>query len=406
MAWTPVDNSGNYPELMLEWAPTTQPTDAAQTYVDITDRLRDWSWGYGRNDELARFEAGTGTVILDNSDRAFDPTFDAGAWFGNIKPRRMFRLRYRYSGVTYPGFVAYARGFPQTYVAGGQDKLVKVDLVDAFAIMQGVDLVVGFSRPAELSGERIAAVLDAVGIPAALRDLDAGTVTVGAFEVTSAGTSGLDHAKSIAIDSEFGQLFVAKDGRVTFHDYVRRLNAASLHSFTDAAGAALGYGLDFAPNYDETYLWNYVRVTGADGEDTVQLAEDAASQDDYHILTKPISTELVSGSDVMQVAQRWVLKYAQPEKRAASIQLHGAGSPTARWPVVLDLEVSDRVTVTTFAGSADPDALPLNVEAIRHSCKPGGPWTTSLATSPADTHTYLELNHATFGELDDIYALA
>lgn len=407
MAFTNVlPGSTRYPEIRLRWAPTTQPTDASQTFTDITDRWRGWDWGYGRNDELARFEAGTGSVLLDNSDRALDPSFNAGTWFGNIKPRKVFELVAKWATVEHPVFVAYARGFPQSYPAAGFDSVVKVDLVDAFAILQGVDLVIGFTRGAELTGARITAVLDAIGVPAALRDIDAGTVIVDAITIDSPGTSGLDHAKQIAIDSEGGQLFVAKDGKVTFHDYDRRLSGSSAHTFTDAAGATLGYGLGFEPAFDETYLWNYIRATGALGDETAQVTEDTASQDDYFKLTKTISTQLVSGSDVKQVADRYALRYAQPELRAPALSMQGAGSPTARWPVILDLEVSDRITVTRFTGAADPMSLVQNVEGIRHSCTPGGPWMTSVATSPADTREYFTLNHATLGELNSGNALA
>lgn len=401
MAFTSVlPRSNLYPEIRLRWAPTSQPTDTTPTFVDITDRWREWSWGYGRNDELARFEAGTGQVLLANADRALDPSFNAGPWFGNIKPRRMFELVARWAGVEYPIFVAYARGFPQTWPSAGFDSIVKVDLVDAFAILQGVDLVIGFTRPAELTGARIAAVLDAIGVPAALRDIDPGTVVVDAINVESAGTSGLDHAKQTAIDSEGGQLFVAKDGKVTFHDYDRRLNAANLHSFSDAKGAPLGYGPGFAPAFDETYLWNYVRATGAAGDTTAHVTEDVGSQDDYHKLTRTVSTQLVSGSDIQQVADRLALRYAQPELRAPALSLIGAAAPAARWPVILGLEVSDRLTVTRFAGSADPMSLVQTVEGVRQSCRPGGPWTTSVVTSPADTRTYMVADHVSLGLSD------
>jgi hypothetical protein len=398
--WVEVIAGGSYPTVRLEWAPTTQPTDATQAWEDITDRLREWGWGYGRNDELARFEAGSGHVLLDNRDRNLDPSYDAGQWFGNIKPRRMFRLRYTWDSTVYPGFVAYSRGYPQTYPAAGYDAVVRVDLVDAFAILQGVDLIVGFTRPAELAGARIEAVLDAIGVPAALRDIDPGTVTVDAIEVTTSGTSGLDHAKAVAIDSEMGQLFVAKDGRVTFHDYSRRLNAASTHTFTDDPADDLRYGLDFEPAWDETYLTNYVRVTGAAGDVAAATAEDTASQDDYFLLTKTLSTQLVSGSDVQQVADRYVFRYAEPELRLPSVSFTGAGSPDSRWPVLLDLEVSDRATFERFATGADPMVLVQNIEGVRHVCRPGGPWTLTVPTSPADTSTYMGTGDPTRGLSD------
>jgi hypothetical protein len=406
MAFTNVlPGSGKYPDIRLRWAPTSQPTDASQTYVDITDRLRSWAWEYGRKDEVGQFEAGNGHVVLDNSDRALDPSLNAGAWFGNIKPRRVFEIVARWNAVEYPICVAYARGFPQSYPSAGFDKVVKVDLVDAFAILQGVDLVIGFTRPEELSGDRIEAVLDAIGVPAGLRDIDPGTVTVAAIDVDSPGTSGLAHAKAVAVESEMGQLFVAKDGKVTFHDYSRRLNGTVAHAFTDNPSGTLRYGIGVEPDFDEAYLWNYIRAAGAAGNDAALVAEDSASQDDYFILTKTISTQLVSGSEIQQVADRFALRYAQPELRAPALPLSGARSPSAMWPVLLGLEVSDQVSVEVFATSSDPMLLTQNVEGIRHSCVPGGPWVTSVPTSPADTNEYLELNDATLSELDDDYAL-
>lgn len=401
MAFVPVlAGSRAYPELRLRWAPTTKPTAVSQTFVDISERLRDWSWGYGRNDELGTFDAGMGFVVLDNSDRALDPTFNAGPWYGNIKPRKVFELVAKWAGVEYPVFYAYARGYPQSWPHSGFDNAVKVNLVDAFGVLQGVDLVVGFTRSIESSGSRITAILDTIGVPVALRDLDPGTVRVGAISVTSAGTSGLDHARSIAIDSEMGQLFVAGDGKVTFHDYARRLNATNQHTFSDRPGALLSYGTTFEADFDETYLWNFVRVTGSAGDDTAQTAKNAASKDDYFELAKSVATQLVSGSDIQQVADRYAGRYAQPEQRAPKLPLNGANRPAAMWPVILGLKPSDRITVERFATSTDPMILVQNVEGIRHVCKPGGPWTTEVATSPADVRTYLRLDHATLGKLD------
>lgn len=407
MAFTPVlPGSVNYPEVLLEWAPTSKPTDASQTWVDITTRLRDWEWGYGRNDELARFEAGTGYVLLDNRDRALDPTFNASPWFGNIKPRKMFRLRYRYNSIIYPGFVAYARGFPQQWPAAGADSIVKVDLVDAFAILQGIDLVTGFTRGVERSDLRIAAVLDAVGIPAALRDLDVGAVDVAALTVTDTGTSGLDHARSVAADAEFGTLFVAKDGKVTFHNRGRRLNASSLWTFTDNPGGLRRYAPDMEPAFDETYLWNYLTVAGPHVDDVAATSSDAASELDYHTVVRPVSSPLANFNDRQALADYEIDLYAQPSLRAPSLPLQGASSPALMWPAILDLEVSDRVTVDRFATSADPMSFVQNVEGIRHTCRPGGPWLTTVATSPADATAYWQLEVSGKSELDNTTVVA
>lgn len=406
MSFTPVvPGSAAYPDVMLEWAPTTQPTAASQTYVDITSRLRDWSWGYGRNDELSQFNPGTGYVLLDNSDRKLDPSYAAGTWYGNIKPRKAFRLQYRYGGVTYPGFVAYAKGFPQQWPAAGYDNVVRVDLVDAFALLQGLDLVTGFTRPVETSDARIAAVLDAVGVPAGLRALDAGSATVAAISVTASGTSGLDHARSVAADSEFGALFVAKDGKVTFHNRQRRLNASSLYTFTDQPGAALQYGFGLEPAWDDVYLWNYFRVTGPGVDDVAATSTDAAATLDYYPIVRSVSSQLDKFNDRQALADYQKLLYAQPALRALSLPLNGAVNPATMWPTILSLEVSQRATIKRFA-TGTPMTLVQNVEGIRHSCKPGGPWLTTVPTSPADTNAYWQLEVAGKSELNNTTAVA
>lgn len=587
MGWTNVlPGSTRYPDILLEWAPTTAPTAATPLWEDITDLLRGWSWSYGRNDELARFEAGNGSVLLDNRDRLFDPSFDGGDatnvipnggsstsldagsnWvpFGfigtltrdnaqskfsqwamkfvgaggasgtegpvtgtmspaaastaytqsayiysaaggaqvvlqasfytaatmlvntiatgtvtlvagwnrltvsgtsgalvtkaetriksmsaasqtfwvdgvqletgtaatryietdgaassrlatNIKPRRMFRLQARYAGSIYGIFVGYAVGFPQSYPGGGFDNVVQVPLVDAFAVMQGIDLTVGYSAPEQKAATRIKELLVEIGF-STLKSVIDGDSLVGTFahtptprvaaleEVATPGTSSLDHLKAVA-ESAGGQFFVSPSGGfVTFHCYDRRLNQASIHTFSDDPSATLRYESGIDPAYDLTYLWNTVRVTGAGGEDSVETTDDLTSQGEYHIISKPISTLLVSGSDIKQLADRTILRYSEPEQRAAALPLQGANNPSAMWPAILGLRVSDRITIERFATSTDPMTLIQNVEGVSHTCPRGGPWKTTIRTSPADTNTYLELDDGVTNELDNGYML-
>lgn len=197
--------------MILEWAPTSPPSSEAPTWVDITDRLYEWEWSYGRNDESGEFEAGDGYVILNNRDRAFDPLNTAGAWFGNIKPRRKFRMRCTWNAVTYPVFFAHARSFPQQY-PGELDKRVRIDLADALAILKAVDLeALGFNRPEERSDQRIAAVLDEADIPLAERNLATGTIDVPATIFDVALGAAQDHAQRVA-GSEASPLWVSRSG--------------------------------------------------------------------------------------------------------------------------------------------------------------------------------------------------
>lgn len=202
-----------WPTMTLEWAPTSPPSSETPTWVDITSRLYSWEWSYGRNDESGEFEAGQGSVVLNNRDRAFDPLNTAGPWYGNVKPRRKFRMRCTWNAVTYPVFLAHSRGYPQES-PGELDKRVTIHLADGLALLNAVDLnVVGFNRPAERTDTRLNAVLDEADIPLAERNFGTGTFEVPPSTTGDPGTA-QKHATEISV-SEGSALFVSRLGKVT-----------------------------------------------------------------------------------------------------------------------------------------------------------------------------------------------
>ncbi len=400
----------DYPGFTLEWAPTSQPTVGGQTYEDITDRVREWGWRWGRNDELGEFEPGSGYLLLDNRDRAFDPYNPDGPWYGNVKPRRAFRLSATVGTSNYVIFVGYARGFPQQWPASGFDSVVRVELTDYMAVFATFELPVGFTRPAELSGARIEAVLDAVGAP--YRAISPGTVTIEALTVETAGTTALQHMRDCARD-EFGQFF-DRNGVMVFHDRAVRLGLGStffpLYDYADARGvlASARYDNRFELEYDDTYLLNKARVDAADPQlGAAGLAEDTASRADYWTVTKTIPSHLADPYDRQALAEYHVLRYKQPEYRVPRLEFQLGGQDTEQEQKhILAATVSDPITVTRYADPDDPiggDPVVLNqvVEGGEHSYRPGGTWVVSLATSPGDTRTYWTLEDPVYGALDN-----
>ncbi len=200
-----------WPTMILEWAPTNAPSDEVPTWVDITTRLREWEWQYGRNDETGEFEPGQGYVVVDNRDRAFDPTNTGGTWYGNIKPRRKFRMQCTWNAVTYPVFFAHARAYPQEYPSE-VNKVVRVELADALALLNTVDLeAIGFNRPVERSDERLEAVLDAVGIPDSERNIDTGTYYAPQTDDVADLGSAEQHVTEV-VASEASPIWVSRSG--------------------------------------------------------------------------------------------------------------------------------------------------------------------------------------------------
>ena len=85
---------------------------ASNTWDDITDYVISFSTRRGRSDALGRMEAGSATLVLDNSDRAFAPLYLSSPFYPNIKPMKKIRMRATYSAVTYDLFVGFVTGWP------------------------------------------------------------------------------------------------------------------------------------------------------------------------------------------------------------------------------------------------------------------------------------------------------
>lgn len=405
-----------YPTVQLQWAPTTQPTVGTQTYVDITTRLREWGWSFGRNDELGEFQPGSGYVVLDNRDRALDPSNTAGTWYGNIKPRRAFMLEAQVNGATETIFTAYSRGYPQSWPSSGQDALVRIDLIGRMAFLETFELPVGFSRSAELTGARVGAVLDAIGFSSAAkyRIVDTGTVTMAAFDVTDAGSSALTHIRECA-KAEFGEAYDNGE-RFYFKDRHARLTSAGTFdpfsadfTFTDTAGTTIRYDTTFEPAYDDTYLWNSIVVDGPDpSTDTAGTASGGTTSiADYYSLSKSLSTQLAYEPDRTALAQYYALRYAQPQLRAPALQCEvGAQTTSDNRQRLIAMAIDSQVAIKRFNSGGTVMTLNQYVEGVAQTCRPGGPWWVQIATSPADTNTYWTLQTSTYGTLDSVNVIA
>lgn len=121
----------------IEFSPTTAPGQTP-VWQDITDDVRSVSIRRGKQRQLDRFETGTCTIVLDNRDRKYDPTYSGSPfWNGtdsNITPMRMFRVRGQYADKTYYRFTGFATAFRQEYDISNREAVCVVELEDAFKI--------------------------------------------------------------------------------------------------------------------------------------------------------------------------------------------------------------------------------------------------------------------------------
>jgi len=291
------------------------------SFKDITSKIKDVTITRGKNRDLDRFSAGALSVVLDNEDRSFDPLYSAGPYFGDIIPRRDVR-------VTVDGVRQYTGVIDDwnfEYDPSGESRAQLV-AADDFTVLARQALTAGTATP-ESSGDRVTAVLDMESVQWLKgRNIDVGASTLGA-DVFDGNV--LEYLRKVEL-SEQGALFISKTGDLTFRG---RLDATptsgSLITFADN-GTGIPY-TRVAVNYGTELLLNTIQVESGAG---VAMALNETSRTQYGVIETSLDTLVSTTSQLQNLADFNVKKYADPEYRIGSIGMN-----------IDTLSVSDRATV-------------------------------------------------------------
>jgi hypothetical protein len=376
---------------------STEFTLSGDRFFDITPRLVTTQVRRGKIQALDRIDAGVVSIVVDNSDRQFDPLFENGPYFGQLIPRRSVRI----TANDQPVFVGFIDDFDIQYEPGVQS-VVRIDVSDAFSVLANSALE-EFTPDSELSGERINTVLDLpeVDWPAELRDLDVGNTLMLDADVEE-GTGVLEYLQLVA-DSEFGTLFLAKDGKVTFRARNAVPNTPDL-VFSDEVEEGLYTGIQFADVnivYGSENLYNRISISNADIFPEEAFAEDADSQVLFGPRAYNASNLLVQEPEELQFLADFLLaKYKEPQYRFETVTVVMDTLNTENQNKVLDLEIGDIVLVR-FEPSDIPPAIEqyCRIIGINHDWSPGSK-NISFALERLDFAIFI-LDDPVLGVLDD-----
>lgn len=386
-------------EISIDFAHGPLTALASNTWTDITAYVFSFTTRRGRSDALGRMEAGTATVVLDNSDRRFDPTFTTSPYYPNVVPMRKIRIRATYAAVTYDLFVGHVSSWPPDW-PGGLIGTTTIQCVDAFTFFASVKLNGAYAS--EYCNWSIDTWLTNIGWPAADRTLysAASQIQAGTFVNTQA----LSHFQNVA-DVEGGQFFMGADGKATFHDrYYRLTNSLTPGStFSDVLGGSFPF-LRVTSSYDDTAIWNEARVTRTGG--TEQVATDATSQAAYFTRTLTRSLPLLNDADALSLAQYLVGLYAFPIYRHTSITLDGNMDDNL-WPHMFTRQIGDRISIVQRPPPVGATiTLDSYIESVSHTVTArddGTYWETTFGLSSAEGtagSSFWVLENTTFGVLD------
>ena len=375
----------------------TSFTLGGERFFDISDRLIGTSVSRGKNQALDRIDAGTSSIVVDNSDRHFDPLYPNGPYFGQLIPRRTVRITCN----NQPVFLGSIDDFDIVYAPSNRSQ-VRIDVSDAFSTLTNSGLE-EFTPTAQLSGARVNAVLDRpeVDWPADEREIDTGNSTMlGAL--VAEGTSVLEYLQLVS-NSEFGDLFIGKDGKVVFRERNAVPNTPNL-VFTDEVVAGVYQGIQFASVnnvYGSENLYNRILISNAASPALEASANDADSQTVYGPRSYSQSNLLVASQSELQFLADYLLaRFKEPQYRFEAVTVVMDTLSTVNQDAVLDLEIGDIVLIR-FEPSDIPPAIEqyCRIIGINHDWNPASK-NISFALERLDFAIFI-LDDAVLGVLDD-----
>jgi len=342
--------------------------------LDIAPYVQEARISRGRTDQFSAFSAGTLSLRLLNNDRRFDPLNESSPYYDATTDRSGVVPRRKVT-VTADGeslFVGRIVDVDVEYEPSpsGQDRsTATLQVADDFQILANTSTQTATTPASELSGARVSFLLDLAEVDyPATRDIDTGTVTLGAFAIEE-NTNAVNYLQRIA-QAEGGLCFIARDGDLTFVDRTSTAFSNPVASFSDAGGGLAYQSLSI--RYGSEILFNKVVVT-PEGL-APQVANDASSQTTFGIQTLTITDSLLgSTAQALALAEDLVEQFAQPEYRFDGMRLLINDKTAANRLKILQLEIGDQIGITRTFASGTPLTVTdtYQVQKIDHSISPG-----------------------------------
>jgi hypothetical protein len=377
--------------------------DSPTAIADVTSTVQAVNINRGRNANTDQFQAGTCSVRIADVDGNFNPANTASIYYPNVIPNRKLIVSATdtTTGISYNLFSGYIVSYD--YVQAnlvGEVSYCTLNCTDGFRVlnMANVSTVAGTSA-GQLSGARVNALLDAVGWPSSMRDVDSGQQTL----LNDPGTTRQALAALQTVElSEYGAFYMDTAGNATFQD--RALTSSSIGS-TPTVFADDGSGIDYAQAkwvLNDALIYNDASIT-ATGLAT-QTASDATSIATYFTHSYK-QTDLLMDSTT--AAKDYALAYVASRKdtsiRCDAITLKDLNSDgyTAGVAAALDLDYFDTITVKSTQPAATGTSTlnkTLQIFGVSHAITVET-WRTTFTTLEPIIDSFI-LNSALYGILD------
>ena len=371
--------------------------DAVPVIVDVSNVINSITTQRGRNAQADQFQTGTLSLRIVDQNGDFNPQNPASPYYSLLSPMRKVQITATHLGITYPVFSGFITSYTTTTPLTANDVVyTTIEAVDAFRLAQNAQISTVTGSGVQLSGARINAILDQIGWPTSMRDVDAGLSTMQADPGTA--RTALAAMQNVEL-SEYGALYVDASGSFVFQD--RALTASSVAGtptvFSDVVGAGIGYA-NAVWRLDDTLVYNRADITRAGG--TVQSTSDTASIDKYFLHSYNQQNLLMqTDAEALQYGQAYIASRAETSIRCDAINLdlytdnYAAGIVAA-----LSLDYFDPVTITTTQPGSSTLTKTLQVFGVGMNISPNS-WRVAFTTLEPIIDSFI-LDSALYGLLD------
>ena len=371
--------------------------DSAALIVDVSNVVDSVSTKRGRSATADEFQTGTLTLRIVDQNGDFNPQNPSSPYFGFLTPMRKVSISATYGGTTYPMFSGFITSYTTTTPRNANDVVyTTISAVDATRLAQNAQIsTVTGATAGDLSGTRINQILNTIGWPASMRDVDAGLTTLQADPGTARTALA---ALQTATNSEYGAIYVDASGSWTFQDrLVTTASIAGTPTVFNDNGSDISY-FNAIWRTDDTLVFNQANITRTGG--TVQNATNAASVEKYFAHTYNQQNLLMQTDAVaLDYARAYVASRAETSVRCDAIELDlYTDNYTAGTVAALDLDFFDPVTITTNQPGSSTLTKTLQVFGVAHSVTPNK-WRTTFTTLEPVIDGFI-LNSDRYGILD------
>jgi hypothetical protein len=352
--------------------------DSTAVTVDVSNLVDSIKTTRGRTALSDVFQTGTMSLRIIDQNGDFNPMNPSSPYYQLLTPMRKVTITASYEGTTYPIFAGYITSFDTTTPRDvGEVVYTTVQAVDGFRLFANAQITTVATTPAgQTSGTRIGKILDAIGFPSGMRDIDSGQTTV----QSDPGTLRTALAAMQTVTStEYGSLYMDGFGNVVFQD--RQLTSSSVAGipvdFNDN-GTGISYN-NALWKLDDTLVFNKVSITRTGGSPMV--ASNQASIDKYFLHSYQEQNLLMeTDAEALDNARAFLASRQETSIRcdAVTLDLYSANYD-AGITAALDLDFFDPITVTTTQPGSSSLTKTLQVFGVSHDIRPSA-WKTTLTT--------------------------